>query len=145
MITQCLCNSFREELFQGVHNFSAVGGDVFKIALYSDTAQIGATTTTYTVAGEVLATGYTTGGQILLGQSITVAQPETGPQTYITFSNAQWAGTNIVARGALIYNSSKSNKAVLVLNFGLDVSATDGVFTVTMPVAAPNTALMCFS
>lgn len=145
MITQCLCNSFREELFQGVHNFSAVGGDVFKIALYADNAQIGATTTAYTVSGEVLATGYTTGGEILTGQSITVAQPQTGPQTYITFDNAEWTGTDIVARGALIYNSSQSNKAVLVLNFGLDVSATDGVFTITMPVAAPNTALICFS
>jgi len=145
MITQCLCNSFREELFQGVHNFSAVGGDVFKIALYTDVAQIGATTTAYTVSGEVLATGYTAGGKILTGQSITVAQPQTGPQTYITFNNAEWTSTNIVARGALIYNSSQSNKAVLVLNFGLDVSATDGVFTVTMPVAAPNTSLICFS
>jgi hypothetical protein len=145
MITQCLCNSFRAELFQGVHNFSAVGGDVFKIALYTDIAQIGATTTVYTVTGEVLATGYTTGGEILTGQSITVAQPETGPQTYITFNNAEWTGTDIAARGALIYNSSKSNKAVLVLNFGLDVSATNGVFTITMPVAAPNTALICFS
>lgn len=145
MITQCLCNSFRAELFQGVHNFSAVGGDVFKIALYTDIAQIGATTTAYTVTGEVLATGYTTGGEILTGQSITVAQPETGPQTYITFNNAEWTGTDIAARGALIYNSSKSNKAVLVLNFGLDVSATNGVFTITMPVAAPNTALICFS
>ena len=145
MITQCLCNSFRAELFQGVHNFSAVDGDVFKIALYTDIAQIGATTTAYTVTGEVLATGYTTGGEILTGQSITVAQPETGPQTYITFNNAEWTGTDIAARGALIYNSSKSNKAVLVLNFGLDVSATNGVFTITMPVAAPNTALICFS
>lgn len=145
MITQCLCNSFREELFQGVHNFSAVGGDVFKIALYTDVAQLGATTTVYTTTGEVLATGYSAGGEILLGQSITVAQPQTGPQTYITFDNAQWTSTDIAARGALIYNSSKSNKAVLVLNFGLDVVATDGVFTITMPVAAPNTALLCFS
>lgn len=145
MITQCLCNSFREELFQGVHNFSAIGGDVFKIALYTDAAQIGATTTVYTTTGQVVATGYTAGGKILTGQSITVAQPQTGPQTYITFNNAEWMGTNIVARGALIYNSSQSNKAVLVLNFGLDVSATDGVFTITMPVAAPNTALICFS
>mgnify|MGYP003342318217 CR=1 FL=1 len=145
MITQCLCNSFREELFQGVHNFSAVGGDVFKIALYTDVAQIGATTSVYTATGEVSATNYTAGGQVLTGQSITLSQPQTGPQTYITFDNAQWSSTNIAARGALIYNSSKSNKAVLVLNFGLDVSATDGVFTVIMPVAAPNTALICFS
>ena len=105
MITQCLCNSFREELFQGVHNFSAVGGDVFKIALYTDVAQIGATTSVYTATGEVSATNYTAGGEVLTGQSITLAQPQTGPQTYITFDNAQWSSTNIAARGALIYNS----------------------------------------
>lgn len=145
MITQCICNSFREELFQGVHNFSAVGGDVFKIALYYDTAQLGATTTVYTASGEVLATGYDTGGQVLSGQSITVAQPLTGPQTYITFDNAQWSSPDLVARGAVIYNSSQGNKAVLVLDFGFDISATDGVFIVKFPVAAPNTALMCFS
>ena len=144
MINQCICNSFRQEVFEAVHNFASVGGDVFKIALYDNTAQLGATTTVYTAVGEVVATGYTTTGQVLNGQTVVVTQPQTGPQTYITFDNASWTA-DIVARGALIYNSSKGNKAVMVLDFGLDVSSTDGVFTVQMPVAGPNTALLCFA
>lgn len=144
MINQCICNSFRQEVFEAVHNFASVGGDVFKIALYDNTAQLGATTTVYTAVGEVVATGYTTTGQVLNGQTVVVTQPQTGPQTYITFDNASWTA-DIVARGALIYNSSKGNKAVMVLDFGLDVSSTDGVFTVQMPVAGPNTALLCFT
>ena len=144
MINQCICNSFRQEVFEAVHNFASVGGDVFKIALYDNTAQLGATTTVYTAVGEIVATGYTTTGQVLNGQTVVVTQPQTGPQTYITFDNASWTA-DIVARGALIYNSSKGDKAVMVLDFGLDVSSTDGVFTVQMPVAGPNTALLCFA
>jgi len=144
MITQCICNSFRQEVFEGVHNFASVGGDVFKIALYTNSAQLGATTTVYSSAGEVVASGYTTTGEVLNGQTVVVTQPQTGPQTYITFDNASWPA-DIVARGALIYNSSKGDKAVMVLDFGLDVSSTDGVFTVQMPVAGPNTALLCFA
>jgi len=144
MITQCICNSFRQEVFEGVHNFASVGGDVFKIALYTNSAQLGATTTVYSSAGEVVASGYTTTGEVLNGQTVVVTQPQTGPQTYITFDNASWTA-DIVARGALIYNSSKGDKAVMVLDFGLDVSSTDGVFTVQMPVAGPNTALLCFA
>ena len=145
MITQCICNSFREQVFEGVHNFASVGGDVFKIALYTNSAQLGATTTVYTSADEIIASGYTAGGEVLSGQTVVVSQPQTGPQTYITFNDASWTSTSIVARGALIYNSSKGNKAVMVLDFGLDVSPTDGVFTVKMPVAGPNTALLCFA
>jgi len=144
MINQCICNSFRQEVFEAVHNFASVGGDVFKIALYDNTAQLGAITTVYTAVGEIAATGYTATGQALNGQTVVVTQPQTGPQTYITFDNASWTA-DIVARGALIYNSSKGNKAVMVLDFGLDVSSTDGVFTVQMPVAGPNTALLCFA
>lgn len=144
MINQCICNSFRQEVFEGVHNFASVGGDIFKIALYDNSAQLGATTTVYTSSGEISASGYTTGGEVLTGQTVVVTQPQTGPQTYITFDNASW-NSNIVARGALIYNSTKSNKAVMVLDFGLDIASTDGVFTVQMPVAGPNTALLCFA
>lgn len=145
MITQCICNSFRLEVFEAVHNFASVGGDVFKIALYDNTAQLGATTTVYTSVGEITATGYDATGQVLNGQTVVVSQPQTGPQTYITFDNASWTSSDIVARGALIYNSTKSNKAIMVLDFGLDVTSTDGVFTVQMPVAGPNTALLCFA
>lgn len=144
MITQCICNSFRQEVFEGVHNFASVGGDVFKIALYTNSAQLGATTTVYSSTGEVVASGYTTTGEVLNGQTVVVTQPQTGPQTYITFDNASWTA-DIVARGALIYNHTKGNKAVMVLDFGLDVASTDGVFTVQMPVAGPNTALLCFA
>jgi hypothetical protein len=119
-----------------------------KIALYTNTATLDATTTVYTAAanpaspstGEVSNSGtsYTAGGNTLTGNAISYA----GTTAWITFSDSSWANVTLTARGALIYDSSASNAAIAVLDFGADKTATAGTFTVQMPAAAASTALI---
>lgn len=139
MITQTLTTSFKVELLQGVHNFGPTSPNTFKIALYSSTADLNANTTVYSTTGEIVGTGYTAGGLTL-----TISQsPTSGGTTtaYVNFNNAVWTGASFVAAGALIYNSTQSNKAVAVLNFGNDKTAS-GTFTVTFPAATATTAII---
>lgn len=139
-INQAICVSFIRELFQAVHNFGP-SPDTFKIALYTDLAVLNANTTVYTSSGEVVASGYTAGGKTL---TITQQPIISGSGVFINFANVLWAPPNdIVASGAMIYNSSKANRAVMVINFGLTArsNATNG-FPVTFPVAGPNTAIL---
>lgn len=112
--------------------------DTMKIALYTSSATLDATTTIYTTSGEVVGTGYTAGGNTLAGASI----GSSGTTSWITFSDSAWTTATITARGALIYDSSKSNAAIAVLDFGADKTSTAGTFTVQMPVAAASTALI---
>lgn len=123
-LTQAMCTSFKLEILQGVHDFST---DTFNIALYSASASLGPATTAYTATGEVSASGYTAGGEALTVTSVT----SSGTTAYIDFADVSWTAA-ITARGALIYNASKSNKAVAVLNFGADKTSTT-TFTVIMP------------
>lgn len=136
-ITQTTCTSFKVELLTGTHNFSS---DTFKIALYTGAATLNADTTVYTTSNEVSATGYTAGGNTL-----TVSTTPTSSSTiaYVSFSNTSWSSA-LTARGALIYNSSKSNKAVAVLDFGADKTST-GTFTVTFPAANATSAIVRIS
>jgi len=127
-INQTQCTSFKLELLQAVHDFST---DTFKIALYTSAANLGASTTVYTATGETVGTGYVAGGIALTGVSVL----SSGTTAYVDFADASWTAS-ITARGALIYNSSKSNKAVAVLDFGADKTSTN-TFNVQMP---PNTA-----
>lgn len=133
-ISQSLTSSFKQQLLEAVHNFTT---DTFKIALYTATADLGPTTTVYTVTGEASGSGYTAGGQILTGVSVNL----TDTTAWISFANASWATTSLTARGALIYNVSKGNKAVAVLDFGSDKTATT-TFTVQMPANSAATALI---
>lgn len=127
-INQTQCTSFKLELLQAVHDFTT---DTFKIALYTSAATLGASTTVYTSTGEAVGTGYVAGGIALTGVSVL----SSGTTAYVDFADASWTAS-ITARGALIYNSSKSNKAVAVLDFGADKTSTN-TFNVQMP---PNTA-----
>jgi hypothetical protein len=136
-ITQGICNSFKEELLDGIHNFNT-GGDVFKIALFTSAASIGPSTTQYTTGGEVSGAGYTAGGITLTGQSTTLS----GGTAFVDFNDAQWAGATFTARGALIYNSTDSNKAVMVLDFGSDKVASASTFTVQFPSADVTNAIL---
>lgn len=138
-ITQALCSSFKQEALQGVHDFS-VGGDTFNIALYSSTASLSAATTIYTSNGETTGTGYTAGGQALTNLGVTLS----GSTAYTSFDNVVWLGASISAAGALIYNVSKGNRAVAVLNFGgTYTSAVD--FSVLLPPNTSTTALIVFN
>ena len=138
-ISQAMCTSFKVELLDAVHNFGA-GGDTFKIALYTSSATLGASTTAYTTSGEVPSTcNYTAGGNTL---TVSVVPTSSGTTAYLSFANTTWAAATITARGALIYNSSKSNKAVAVLDFGSDKTSTDGDFTINMPTADASNAII---
>jgi hypothetical protein len=135
-ISQAMCSTYKSELMGATHDMDT---DVFKIALYTSAATLSAATTVYSGTDEVAATGgYTTGGNTLTGAAITLS----GTTAYVDFNDSVWTTSTITARGALIYNSSKGNKAVGVLDFGSDKSSTSGDFTVVMPTADATNALL---
>jgi hypothetical protein len=135
MITEGMCNSFKEELLKGIHDFTT---DTFKIALYTDAANIGPTTTVYTTSNEASGAGYVAGGNALTGATVALSQGV----AYVTFSTTTWAASSITARGALIYNSSKSNKAVAAFVFGEDKTTSSGNFQIQFPAANPTDAVI---
>tara|TARA_R110000868_G_scaffold172969_1_gene408984 strand:- start:115 stop:528 length:414 start_codon:yes stop_codon:yes gene_type:complete len=129
-ITTAICNSYKQEILEGVHT----SADVYKLALFTSTATLGAGTTVYAITNEVSGTGYTAGGATLAGFTSGLS----GSTGYLTFTDPSWASSTITARGCLIYNSSKSNKAVAAFDFGADVVSTNGTFTVDLPVAGAS-------
>ena len=135
MITQTQTTSFKEELYEGVHNLLT---DTIKLALYVGTAELGADTTAYTAAGEVTGTGYVAGGETLTGATVQSSENT----AFVSFNDPSWTGASFTCRGALIYNASKSNKSVAVLNFGADRTVTNGTFTVTFPANTANDAII---
>lgn len=137
-ITQALCTSFKVELLTGTHNFTASSGDTFKIALFTSSASLDASTTAYSTTNEVTGTGYTAGGNTLTN----VTPTSSGTTAYIDFADTTWASATITARGALIYNYSDSNKAVAVLDFGGDKTSTNGDFTIQFPTADSSSAIV---
>lgn len=132
-ITSALCNSYKQEILEGVH----ASTDTYKIALYNDSAELAASTTAYSATNEVSGTGYSAGGVSLSGFSSGLS----GSTAYLTFSDPAWADSTITARGCLIYNSSKSNKAVAVFDFGQNVSSVNGTFTVDFPGAGGSSLI----
>ena len=125
-ITQAIPTSFKAEILQGIHD----SADTYKMALYTSVATLGTSTTAYTTTNEVVGIGYTAGGVTLSGFNVTTS----GTTAILDFAtDPSWANASITARGALIYNSSKSNKAVYVLDFGSDITSTNGTFAVTLP------------
>jgi len=134
-ITQAFCTSAKADFLGGVHDLDT---DAIKIALYTSSATLGATTTAYSSTNEVVGTGYTAGGLTLTSPVISTD----GTTAIVDFSDATWSGSTITARGALIYNASKSNKAIAVLDFGSDKTSSAGNFTVVMPAAAAATAII---
>jgi len=132
-IVQTQTTSFKKELYQGIHDLST---DTIKIALYTAAADLNAATTVYSSANEVTASGYTAGGQVMTGVTIQTD----GYTAYVNWYNVSWSAS-ITARCALIYNASKGNKSVAVLDFGSDKS-TSGSFLITMPANTPTAALI---
>lgn len=134
-ITQALCTSFKSELLNKEHDMDT---DTFKIALYTSSATLDATTTAYSATNETSGTGYTAGGATLTGGAIATS----GTTAYVDFTDPSWTSASFTARGALIYNTSASNKAVCVLDFGGDFTVTTGTFTVVFPAADASNALI---
>lgn len=126
-------DSFKAELFRRIHDF---GSDTFKLALYSD--GLGPDTTEYTSTNEVSGTGYSAGGQTLGATTIV----QSGAVSYVDIPDASWPGASFSARGGLIYNSTRGNRSVMVLDFGLERAFTSSSNTVVFPVATANTALL---
>ena len=132
-ISQTLCTSFKAELYQAVHNLLT---DTIKIALYTNNATLDESTTVYTTSNEITGTGYTAGGVVMTGITVSTS----GQIAYVNFANASWSGA-LTARGALIYNASQGNKAIAVLDFGADKTSVI-TFLVTMPANTSTTALI---
>jgi hypothetical protein len=138
MITAGLTNSFKEQLLLGVHDFAT---DTFLIALYTSSAILGPDTTVYTTSNEVTGTGYVAGGLELQNITVNLGMGV----AYVSFDNPSWAGATFATRGALIYNSSKANKSVGVLNFGIDQTMLGQSFTMQLPTNDPENALIRIS
>ena len=135
-ITTAMCSSFKEELLKGVHDFE---NDTFKMALYTSSATLDASTTAYTVTNEVSGAGYTAGGQDLDSPTVTLS----GTTAFVDFADETWTTATITARGALIYNSTAAgNPAVAVFDFGADKTSTAGDFVVQFPTADASNAVI---
>ena len=139
-ITQAVCNTFKSELLGAVHDFDSGNAQVFKLALYTSAANLSAVTTAYTVTGEVAnPTGtYSAGGGILASKQVSLDSAT----AIVTFADLSFTGVTLTARGAVIYNSSVSNAAVCVLDFGADKTATSGTFTIQFPAFTAAAAIL---
>ena len=134
-ITTGMCTSFKEEILKAIHDFTS---DTFKIALYTNSASLGASTTAYTTSNETSGTGYSAGGATLT----TVSPTTSGGVAYGDFNDVSFTSSTITARGALIYNSSKANRAVAVYDFGADQSSSNSTFTIQFPAALSSSAIL---
>ena len=140
-ITSAICNSFKQEILVGTHNFTASTGDTFKIALFTSSETLGASTTAYSSTNEITndaGSAYTAGGE-----NLTSVTPVLDSSTAVCdFSDVSWTSATFTANGALIYNSSQSNKAVCAIAFGGDKTATNGTFTIQFPTADASNAII---
>ncbi len=126
-ITTAIANQFKQDILDGIH----LAADVYKIALFTSAATLDKTSATYATTNEVVGTGYTAGGQILAGRVNGISTDTAN----LSFTNPVWTTASITARGAVIYNSSRSNKICAVFDFGADITSTAGNFTVNLPAA----------
>ena len=133
-IVQTQTTSFKKELYQGIHDLTT---DVLKIALYTANADLNEDTTAYTTTAEITGTGYSAGGKVLTGTTIS----SSGFTAFVDFDDVVWNPASFTTRCALIYNSSKANRAIAVLDFGSDKTAST-TFTIVMPVNDANSALI---
>ena len=138
-ITQAMCTSFKKELLEGTHNFKNSGGSAFKLAQFTSSATLGASTTAYSTTNEVSGTGYSAGGSALTR----VDPTSSGTTAFTDFADLTFSTATITANGALIYNDDASNDAaVIVLAFGGDKTSTAGDFTIQFPTADASNAII---
>ena len=140
-ITSAICTSFKQELLVGTHNFTPTSGNTFKIALYTSSASLGASTTAYSTSNEITnssGTAYTAGGATLTSVTPTTS----GTTALCDFADVSYTSASFTANGALIYNDSQSDKAVAVIAFGSDKTVTSGTFTIQFPTADATNAII---
>ena len=139
-ISQAMATSFKVEILGGDFDFSSGTADTFKIALFTNAATLGATTTAYATTNEVVGTGYVAGGNTL---TISANPASTGTTAFLDFADTTWSTATITARGALIYLANGgTNPAVAVLDFGSDKTSTAGDFTIVFPAADASNAII---
>jgi len=139
-----MCTSFKLQLLTGTHAFTttvtrgSTAADTFKIALYTSSATLDASTTAYSATNETSGTGYTAAGNTLAS----AATSSSGTTAFVDFADSSWTTASFTARGALIYNSTQSNKSVVVLDFGSDKTVSAGTFTIVFPAADATNAII---
>ena len=138
-ITSAICNSFKQELLQGTHNFTASSGNTFNLALYTSSASLGASTTAYTTSNEVSGSGYTA-----KGNALTSVTPVADSTTAVCdFADTSFTSASFTARGCLIFNDSATgDPAVCAIDFGSDKTVTSGTFTIQFPAADASNAII---
>ena len=145
-ITSAVCSSFKSELLSGKHDFDSSGGDTFKIAMFTSSASLDATTTDYSTSNEITnssGTGYTAGGAALTNSGVTLSSTT----AYTDFDDVSWTSSSFTANGAMIYNTttdggSSTTDAICVIAFGGDKTVSSGTFTVQFPAAGATTAIL---
>ena len=130
-ITQAMCTSFKSEILDEQHDLVA---DTLKIALYTSSANLDASTTAFTTSNEISGTGYSSGGVELTSRTVSTS----GTTAFFDADDPTWTSASFTARGALIYNSTNSNKAIAVLNFGGDFTVSSGTFRIVFPAAGAS-------
>ena len=140
--TNAIASSFKKELLEGKHDFTASTGSAFKLAMYNSNAVLGKSTTSYTTGSEVTSpAGYTAGGKALVNTGTSVSSSV----AFTSFSNLSFTNVTLTARGALIYNTSNSNTGVAVLDFVDNKTATAGTFTIQFPAYTTSAAILRIS
>ena len=138
-INQAVCNTFKSELLGAVHDFDSGSGQIFKLALYQSNAVLNATTTAYSASNEVPNSGqYVAGGGVLTSQQVSLD----GSVGIVDFADLSFTGVTLSALGALIYNTSATNKSICVLDFGAVKTATSGTFTIVFPAFTSAAAIL---
>jgi hypothetical protein len=145
-ITSAVCSSFKQELLQGKHDFDSAGGDTFKIALYTSSATLGASTTDYSATNEITndaGSAYVAGGATLTNAGVSLSSTT----AFTDFDDVSYSSASFTANGALIYNTttdggSGTTEAVCVIAFGGDKTATNGTFTIQFPAADASNAIL---
>ena len=140
-ISSAVCNSFKQEILVGTHNFTASSGNAFKLALFTSSASLGASTTAYSTSNEITNTSgsaYSAGGKALTS----VTPVLDGSTAVCDFADISFTSASFTANGCLIYNDTQSDKAVCVVAFGGDKTVSSGTFTIQFPAAAASTAIV---
>ena len=141
-ITSAICNSFKQEILEAEHNFTASTGDTFNLALYDSDATLSKSTTAYTTSEELA----TTGGYTAKGKALTSVTPVLDSDTAVCdFANISWTSASFTARGCLIFNDDNSDTSVCAIDFGGDKTVTSGTFTIEFPAAAAATAIIAIA
>ena len=140
-ISSAVCNSFKQEILVGTHNFTASSGNSFKLAMYTSSASLGAGTTAYSATNEISnasGSAYTAGGKALTS----VTPVLDGSTAVCDFADISFTSASFTANGCLIYNDTQSDKAVCVVAFGGDKTVSSGTFTIQFPAAGASTAIV---